>query len=272
MKDDIEGADTLIEKMMETKGQLAEVVIAIYSQSHSFQEFEQRLRETLAQSGGVPIEEVDDYVLGSYIYPPSLKQDYMRSPVESIWATLENLKVAAEMAQVGEKSAHGMLLSGGMAHSPFLGVRGKTPEALAELGAQQLEYSEFSDIDFLVTCENFAKMRSFVNDFVEAGILDRDELKRFAVFEHYHKQGKVDTISIRAHHKDVQQSLHLLLDETVESIANCREQFHRKGIGYVRDFRPNMPRSLVKKGHYLAYNLVAGTEVKFPIHLALLSR
>lgn len=260
-------ADELLIKEVETKERLAEVVISIYSQSHSLLEFEQTLKETLAQSGNVAIEEIDSYILGSYMYPPSLKKTDTHSPIESIWATLENLKIVSELEEVGRDTVHGMILSGSMSREPFSGVRGKTPPALVALGAQERDFHSFSDIDMLMSFENFSAIKKGISDFVKAGILKEDENKRVELFEHFYKEGKADILSIRAHYKGVEESFHVLLNKTVESIAQAREKYHYNGIGYVRDFRPNIPRSLEKKGYYLAFDLIGGEEVRFPIHL-----
>lgn len=262
---DTEKADKLLKEILEIKEQLSELIISIFSKFPSLEEFEKKLKEMLAEVGNVPIEEVNDYILGSYVYPPSLRHPNIRSPIESIWATLENLKIVAYFAKMAEKNAEGMLLSGGISHTPFLGVKGKVPEELVKEGAPQLAYREFSDIDLMLTFKNTSQMKSLVEDFVSANVFGEDELKRFKLFERLQQEGKADLFSVRSHYQGVEQSLHFLLQNTAETIVRGDEPLSREGIRYMRDFRSNLPRSFEGK-KYTAYDFKDGGEVEFPTH------
>ena len=61
----------LVKKLEAFKEQLSTIVIGIYNKTHSLQEFEGELKEILAHSGEVSLEEVDKYIVGSYLYPLS---------------------------------------------------------------------------------------------------------------------------------------------------------------------------------------------------------
>ena len=62
----------------------------------------------------------------------------------------------------------------------------------------------------------------------------------------------------------MEESIHLLFDEDVIDIAHMTENHRQNGIGYMRDFRPNIPRSLISRGGETEYEL-GDKEAKFRI-------
>lgn len=119
------------EELQIIKDKLSQTIKTVYEYSREQDSdqlgfFENNLKELLSSSTNIPINEIDDYILGAYIYPESL-DGKSPSMVESIYSTLENYKIVSEFKKSCEPYASGMILTGANSHGAFfLGNRKNT--------------------------------------------------------------------------------------------------------------------------------------------------
>ncbi len=203
----------------------------------------------MSYSGNVKSNELEQYALGAYIYPPVLDVNEP-SPVEAIYSTYKNLGIVAEFLKVSERHADGVLLSGANAWGAFHAVKGQVPSQLIELGVEQRNRDQISDIDFLITAADLQNLEQVVKDYVEEGLICPAEVEQFAVFKNLLGTGQTEVFSVRSHYKDIEQSLHFMLKGVLAKIGAGEEEKNKDGIGFVKTLRPNIPDSLKKFGHY----------------------
>jgi hypothetical protein len=264
-------SEELQAQFADTKNLLSSTILDVYRQSASLDEFEGHLKDILSYSGNVPPEDLEEYALGAYIYPPSLKDGQTHSPIEAIYSTYENLRIIGEFLEVGERHSDAILLSGTNAWGAFHAVKGKIPSQLVDIGVEQRDYSEMSDIDFLITARNIEELEIVFRDYIEAGLIDQDEIKRLDAFKDLLQSDGVEVFSVRSHYKGVEESIHFMLEDTITKISNTSEERNEDGIGFVRTLRPNIPGNVKEHGGYLTGDLLNLTKKVFDLHLELLA-
>ena len=243
-----------LRQVLQTKEELSKIAMALHNHSDSIEKLESLLRKLISTIGSE-----SQYLTASYIYPFSLKTTNIRSPINSIWATLENLKIISEFAECSKDHANGMLCSGTNAFGAFYAVRGKTPQILINLGIKPDLYDSFSDIDLLISCENIHSMESLMERYVDNRLFENREKIRFMIFKKLFMENRADMFSVRAHHKGTEESIHFVFDSTLSEIANFAEKHKKNGMGFIADFRPNMPK-LTENGEYPITNTISGPD------------
>lgn len=240
-----EDAARLKSETLEQAEMLAVQINELYMQSPSLADFEAQVEAFLCSR---PMQQdalqmnTDDTAVGAYIMPLSLDDESIPSPAEAIRRSVENLKIIDEFASVGEQHASGLLVSGSNTWGRFYSVRGGVPRELQDVGIDQLDYKEFSDIDFLITAPDVEGLAQVIHDYVEAGLLGPNEVERFAIFKRLHEAGELDMFSVRAHTKGAEESIHFVPQDTLNKMASFERLSSQPrgeyGLDYIRDFRP----------------------------------
>jgi hypothetical protein len=256
---------------VDDKEELALLTYFAFRQSSSLEQFEERIRAIISQAAHVPTEQVDDYIATEHILPFTFQRRSEPGAIESIWSTLERLNIATAFARIGRNHTSSIVLSGSTAWGAFFATRNETPESLRQYGVQKVGYRSASDIDLLLTCSDIVEMEKLIDAYIDSGLLDHGEQNRFKIFQNLFTNGEAEVFSIRAHYREVEESIHILLDETLQSVVD-EAVGHRKGnIQYIRDFRPNIPRSLSRDGGYQTHELVTGASTMFSIDITPLT-
>lgn len=247
----------LITATLQQKERIASLALKIYQSCKSIEEFEEKMNVLLTNPATLEDAmrmNTDDPLVGSYLLPLSLTNETIPSATESIRATIENLKIIAEFADIGRKNSEGILLSGTNSWGPFYAVRGGLPRELREAGMDQLKFDEFSDIDFLITIRTVEEMGKVVADYVSAELFDSKELNRFYVFKEMYLSGRADIFSVRTYHGGVEESIHFIPSSKMDQLCKMERVNPREpdeyGIDSFRDFRPNLPGNLARHGSY----------------------
>jgi len=237
----------------EVRERLAVIVMGIYQDSSDIKEFEHKLRQLIPEAAGIDPDEFEQYIAAASVYPFLLneKNEYIPSPMEAIWTTCENLKIIGHILNECKPYTSGILVSGSYAHGPFYSVKGGTPKLLVDMGMKPKKYSEFSDIDFLMTFSTLKQMRDMVLRLVGIGILDPKEKERMEYFEQLNQSRKVEVFSVRSYYGNVEESYHLILDSSLDKITSFDgRKDEESGLGYLADFRENMPKTADSGGKY----------------------
>ncbi len=256
----------LIETANKTREQLAIRVMGIYQDSSDIKEFEHKLRQLIPEAAGINPDEFEQYIAAASVYPFILSEEdeHIPSPMEAIWTTCENLKIIGLIAEECKPYSSGILVSGSYAHGPFYSVKGGTPRSLVDMGMEPKKYSEFSDIDFLMTFATLDQMRDMVLHLIDIGILESKEKVRMEYFEQLNQSGKAEVFSIRSHYNNVEQSYHLMLDLSLNKIISFDEpKDEESGLGYLADFRENMPKTVDSAGNYSFRDMLDRVTVDF---------
>ncbi len=247
------------EELSQIRAKLAQYIDNLYGfccsqNADGLQSFEAELRNLISRIGHVSESEVEEYVLGAFMYPPDLQENGTPSPIEAIYSTLENYKTVAEFKNTCEPYVSGMILTGANSHGAFFSVTGKTPDALVNTGMEQKEADQFSDIDLFLTFKDSSLLIDCCRSLINNGLLPETEEARVKIAEGLFEKKEIDFFSVRLNRNGVEMSIHMVLDKTVEKMADFTEAKDTcdtdKGdisIGYLLDFRPNVP----SKGGYL---------------------
>ncbi|MDP2946689.1 MAG: hypothetical protein Q8N88_01105, partial [Nanoarchaeota archaeon] len=231
--------------------------------SGSLEEFGKQLRIMVAYSGNVSLEDVENYIVGSYIYPPSLNKRNLPSPIESIYSTYENLKIVARFLDIGKKHSNAILLAGANSWGIFHAVEGKIPSRLVELGLEQKKFEAMSDIDFLITCQDFDQLGIVLEDYIQEGLIDIRERVRLNLFKELLDSGQAEVFSVRAHYGGTEESIHFVFNKTISKVIENSQERDEEGVGFVRNFRPNIPGNLKKHGAYPTGDILGITKRMF---------
>lgn len=253
----------MLHETLTAKELVAQAAMGLYHDSSTAGDFSRRITGLIADHpeaiSAAEKANYSDSVLHGYISPVSLRRDDIPSPVESILATAKNLGIVNVFA-AQSSSAEGVLLSGTNAWGAFYAVKGGAPEQLLKQGTPQVPYNRFSDIDMLMYAPAVSDLGELVASHISAGLLDSRESKRFEAFEDMYEEGEADIFSVRAHFRDVEESIHYVLEDTLGQIRDQTPMRNRSvdgqpDIRYVRDYRPNIPGNVRKYGGYPLYDL-----------------
>ena len=254
--------DDLSVKFDEARESIAQTIVSIYKESKSLEEFEDKIKDLINENEDIWVEEINNYINSLYGHPFKLKSEDRPSPVEAIWATIENIKTVSEFVKFGEK-ADGIILSGSNSYGPFYTPRGRQINTIVEANIEQVNSPEsLSDVDLLINCEDISQLKEIVEDYVKAGLFPPSEKERFNAFKDIFDKGEIDSFSVLSKHKNgTEAMIHFVFNKDIEKFADSRE----KGLGFLRDLRPKVPKSVATKGYYPVFDLVTVKLNKFSI-------
>lgn len=171
------------------------------------------------------------------------------SPIEAIQATARNLAIVREFTSPVENLADGMLLSGTNAWGAFCAVRG---DSNFEKGKG--EPSRASDIDLLITSQSIDRLGDILQRYISLGLVDESESKRFLVFKDLYTSKKADMFSVRSNYGGVEESLHFIPMDVIDTICNLEPVADSSKSGFdldfLNDFRTTIPGNVRKYGGY----------------------
>lgn len=243
------------EKRVALRTELAKICMSLYEDSSDLDDFQSKIEALLSKIAEESNTDVDHLLQG-------ISERHEPTPIETIWATLKNLKIAVEIKKISESDASGMLISGTNAWGPFFAVRG-----IVATSGQEIYPNDPSDIDIMMCFNSTSKMNEVINKLVNAKIVNEGELARFEKFLNLYQNDEAEMYSLRSHYQNVEQSIHLLMQNDIEAIGLQNEAHRKDDIGFLRDFRPNYPRNLAIYGGYPMMNLEDGTEQLFKVNL-----
>lgn len=254
----------LLQRTVDSRESVAHAVLHLYDESDSLGEFDEKVEAMLDADETAQLEAKqsghDNPKLAAYLARVSLLDVKTPSPVEAIVTSKQNLGIASQFAGLAAQHATGMLMSGANAWGAFYEVKGDKPDhPFAENAVWRPD--EASDIDLLMTVANTTDLKSVVNDLCDAEVVSPFERRRVAKYNQLYQRGEVDIFSLRAYFQGIEQSIHFLTDDYVDSIV----ELHPEGatavtdnghaIHIARDFRPNFPNSIRKTGGYTLTDL-----------------
>ncbi len=240
------------EERLKIRTQLAILCMSLYEESETLESFEEKIHHYIDEISEKDIRDTESFLT-------QISRPHEPDLLEAIWATLKNLKISTEIKNIIENDASGMLISGTNAWGPFFAVKGLPIIKQGSTG----EKRDASDIDIMITVSDIQALRVVIESLSRFGIISQNELSRLALFEKLHSEKKVDMFSLRSYYQNVEQSMHFLFTETVQSLGDGSGKLRKNGIEYLRDFRPNIPRNINLYGGYPIVNVHDGSEQLF---------
>lgn len=240
-------------------------VARLYNFQPNPEQFEKNFRSVIKRITDKYGKDPDEYLLDASLFPASLQDPNIRSPIESTRASLENLKRIAEIAEAVSPDVEGFLVSGSQAYGPFFSVKSNREQLYREYGVEPSESTEVSDIDGMMVVSDYKDLSILVNDLILKEICSPQEEARINKFQELHTHKEVDAYSFRHVQSGIEESFHIFDETTLSKIGSESSNLpNDKGITYVRDFRPNKP-SKETRGYYKLIGLSTGEEVHFPV-------
>ena len=257
-------------ELVDAKEKLALLFIKIYNLSPNLSQFEETVRKIIAEYVIKFNKDPEEYLRDATLFPGSLKDSNIRSPIESLVASIENLKRIGRLAEISEPYLDGLVIGGSMAYGPFFSVKSDRKILLSEEFGINIESGgEVSDIDGLMLLENFHNLPNLIDGLIKSGLCSPEELRRSEKFLELWKNGQADIFSYRYTGNGVEESFHILDGITLGKILDNHKHIANK-VGHLKDFRPNIP-SKSPRGYYRLIGMRTGKEIKFPISIEEIS-